>query len=130
MIGARELYTMCGHVSTSVNGVYTVTSNVAGLVAVAHALSWAKHHHLAAGHDICIRYASEYPAYIASRVWKARKHKDMAAKAQRLWSQLRRLKHDNVWIHHTPAREPRAAQAAGLACRGMRGERINAATID
>ena len=73
---------------------------------------------------------NEYPAYIASRVWKARKHKDMAAKAQRLWSQLRKLKHSNVWIHHTPAHEPRAAQAAGLACRGMRGERINAAPID
>ena len=78
--------------------------NLAALVAFTRALLWAPQDPLAnpilargqADRPICIRYANEYAAMIATGVWKPKNHKAMAEKARQAWKRLKRQKGD--WV--------------------------------
>ena len=89
-------------VAMQTTNVKTTTENLAELVAFTRALQWAQSFYYATGRPICIRYTSEYAARIATGAWKARKHKAMAAEAQRAWASLKRSNGGRVWMRHTP----------------------------
>ena len=88
----ERMFTMGGPVTRATPGVRsTATSNLAQLVAIARALTWAADHPAAnpilpRGSEppaICIRYDNEYASMIASGVWKPKKHKEKDAARQR-----------------------------------------------
>jgi ribonuclease HI len=47
-----------------------------------------------------MRYDSMYAAMIASGVWRAKKHKLLAAEAQRAWMALKDKLGEAVWLRH------------------------------
>ena len=84
----ERIFTICGQITTATPGVKTVTGNLAALVAFTRALLWAAQDPLAnpilargqADRPICIRYANEYAAMIATGVWQPKKHKAIGRK--------------------------------------------------
>ena len=92
----ERMFTICGQITTATPGVKTVTENLAALVAFTRALLRAAQDPLAnpilargqADRPICIRYANQYAAMIATGVWKPKKHKAMAEKARQAWKRL------------------------------------------
>ena len=49
---------------------------------------------------IFIRYDSMYAAHFATGIWKAKKHKPMAAAARRAWARLKRSREGRAWMAH------------------------------
>ena len=91
---------MGGPVTSATPGVrHTATDNLACLIAITRALTWAADDPVANpilpigehSRPICIRYDNEYAAMIATGVWRAKKHKDVAPLAQRAWKRLKAL---------------------------------------
>lgn len=118
----RRLFDIGGQIVARVTpDVRTTTANLADLVAVTRALQWASEHPYAVGRPICIRYNSEYAARIASGVWKAKKHKEMAAAARRAWAKLQKASKERVWLRHVISADVFYAAAGGLAQAGKGG---------
>ena len=130
----ERMFTMGGPITRATPGVRsTATGNLAQLVAITRALTWAADHPAAnpilpRGSDppaICIRYGSEYAAMIASGVWRPKKHKDAAAVAHQAWKRLKALRGQRLYLQHAHWRHPRDGgwlrEAGGLALRGKRG---------
>ena len=128
------MFTMGGPITSATPGVRsTATDNLALLVAIARALTWAAEHPAAnpiqpmgsAPRAICIRYESEYAAMIASGGWKAKKHKGVAEVAGRAWKRLKAQRGERLYLAHAPRAHPRdglwMAEAAGLAKAGKCG---------
>ena len=109
-------------VAMSTPNVKTTTENLAELVAFTRALQWAAGYHMPIGRPIIIRYTSEYAARIATGAWKAKKHKAMAAEAQRAWAALKRSNGGRVWMLYTKRHE----QAHKLAQSGKAGTTVYA----
>ena len=131
--GAR-LFTMGGPVTSATPGVrHTATDNLACLIAITRALTWAADDPVANpilpigehSRPICIRYDNEYAAMIATGVWKAKKHKDAAPLAQRAWKRLKARKGERLWIQHASARGTRET---GTGCR-QRGDSPSKASV-
>ena len=101
--------------------VKTTTSNLSKLVAFVRALEWAHNDPLSWGKPVCIRYNSEYAARVATGAWRAKKHKETAAAAQRAWKRLRERKAGRVWMRHTPRTAGPWNVANGLAEKGKGG---------
>jgi ribonuclease HI len=86
--------------------VKTTTNNLAELVAFTSGLVWATHHPLAqqpllsTARPVCVRYDSVYAAMVASGTWRAKKHKEMAAEAQRAWAALMKKTQGKLWLKH------------------------------
>ena len=74
------------------------------------------------GRAVLLRYVSEYAANVATGLWKPRKHRPMAAAAQRAFNALRKQTGGAVWLQHAPIAHPWASAAQGLAARGKAGE--------
>ena len=118
----RRLFDIGGQIVARVTpDVRTTTANLADLVAVTRALQWASEHPYAVGRPICIRYNSEYAARIASGVWKAKKHKEMATAARRAWAKLQKASKERVWLRHVISTDVFYAAAGGLAQAGKGG---------
>ena len=101
--GGRALFKRAGQIvarSRRYPQVKTTTNNLAELVAFTEGLDWAFHSWEADGRPILMRYDSKYAAMIATGVWKAKKHKDMAAAARQSWTRLKRAKEGVLWIQH------------------------------
>ena len=130
--GAR-LFTMGGPVTSATPGVrHTATDNLACLIAITRALTWAADDPVANpilpigehSRPICIRYdMNEYAAMIATGVWKAKKHKDAAPLAQRAWKRLKARKGerlpamDSACMQGAPARRVLGEGSAGTRTR-------------
>jgi ribonuclease HI len=96
--GGKVIFHAHGQITLTTPNIQNVTNNSAELVAFTRALQWA-----AARPDIChvvMRYDSMYAAMIASGVWKAKKHKLLAAEAQRAWKALKGKLGETVWLRH------------------------------
>ena len=94
-------------------------------MAFTRALQWARK---STHGPVCIRYTEEYAARIATGAWKAKKHKPMAAEAQRAWRALRKERGpEQVWMQHAPARSEWAVEAWRLALVGKAGGVVNPA---
>ena len=84
----------------------TTTNNLAELMAFTRGLIWANCHAIAQiptmsrTRPVCMRYDSTYAAMIASGVWRAKKHKEMAAEAQRAWATLMKSTAGQLWMKH------------------------------
>ena len=65
-----------------------------------------------------------YAAHIATGVWRPKKHKDMAAAAQRGWARLKKSKEGRVWMEHVKGHSGHEwnTLADRLAERGRLGE--------
>ena len=137
-----QLFTMGGPITSATPGVrHTATDNLACLIAITRALTWAADDPVANpilpigehSRPICIRYDNEYAAMIATGVWKAKKHKDAAPLAQRAWKRLKARKGERLWIQHAGRGHPRDGHwvqaARGLALEGKRGTYIYAADV-
>ena len=77
-----------------------MTSNLAEFVGFTRAVNWAHANRLAQGKSVCIRYDSMYAAHIATGLWKAKKHKPMAAAARQAWARLKRSREGQAWMAH------------------------------
>ncbi len=53
-----------------------------------------------AGGPVLIRYDSMYAALIASSVWRAKKHKPLAARAHRAWQLAMEALKGKLWLKH------------------------------
>ena len=84
--------------------VTRLQDNLAGLIAITRALTWAADDPVANpilpigehSRPICIRYDNEYAAMIATGVWKGKKHKDAAPLVQRAWKRLKALRGERL----------------------------------
>lgn len=102
------VFEMCGSVipgGVANATVRTTTNNVAELVAFTRGLTWAAYHPLAQqqpgiAHPVCMRYDSVYAAMIATGVWRAKKHKEMAAAARQAWATLMKRTRGRLWLKH------------------------------
>ena len=110
--------------------VRTITSNLASLIAFTRALEWAEHHQLMRGRPVCIRYNDEYAARICTGAWKARKHKEVAAEARRVWARLKKARNGQVWIQYTKHAGTAHEAASELASQGKRGQRVYAHVLN
>ena len=79
----------------------TTTSKLGHLVAFIRALEWALIDPDTRGRSVCMRYDNEYAANICSGVWRAKKHKEIAAHGRAMWSQLKRKLGGRLWMHHS-----------------------------
>ena len=70
---------------------------------------------------MCLRYKYEYAARIATGAWKAKKHKAMAAEAQRAWHSLKKSNGGRAWMRHD-AEPKRQGRAQELATSGKGGK--------
>ena len=127
------VFEMCGSVipgGVANATVKTTTNNVAELVAFTRGLTWAAYHPLAqqqpgVAHPVCMRYDSVYAAMIATGVWRAKKHKEMAAAARQAWATLMKRTRGRLWLKHVKghsghtwndvADRPRATASSSLA---------------
>ena len=137
----ERIFTICGQITTATPGVKTVTGNLAALVAFTRALLWAAQDPLAnpilargqADRPICIRYANEYAAMIATGVWQPKKHKAMAEKARQAWKRLKRQKGERLWIQHAHQHSVRDGgwlrEASHRAAEGKHGASMYAADV-
>ena len=72
---------------------------------------------------IVLRYDSQYAAMIACGAWRAKKHKELAADAQRAWKRLRSVRGDKACMRHVAAHSDieMNERADALANMGRRG---------
>ena len=122
--GGERIYEMCGPVSGATPFVKTTTNNVAELIAFTRALTWALVDPRAvAATMIVLRYDSQYAAMIACGAWRAKKHKELAADAQRAWKRLRLARCDRACMRHVAAHSDieMNERADALANMGRRG---------
>ena len=73
---------------------------------------------------MCIRYNAEYAARICTGAWKARKHKEAAAEARRVWARLKNARNGRVWTQYTPHAGTAHVTAIALALQGQQGTRV------
>ena len=128
-VGGRELYEECGQINARSREhpeVLTTTSNLAELVGFTRAVNWAHANRLAQGKPVCIRYDSMYAAHIATGLWKAKKHKPMAAAARQAWARLKRSREGQAWMAHVKGHTGNQwnERADRLAAQGRGGKSI------
>ena len=128
------VFEMCGRVipgGVANATVRTTTNNFAELVAFIQGLTWAAYHPLAqqrqqpgVAHPVCMRYDSVYAAMIATGVWRAKKHKEMAAAARQAWATLMKRTRGRLWLKHVEGHSGHTWNdvADRLAEHGRRGE--------
>ena len=129
---APQSFEMCGSVipgGVANATVRTTTNNVAELVAFTRGLTWAAYHPLAQqqpgiAHPVCMRYDSIYAAMIATGIWRAKKHKEMAAAARHAWATLMKRTRGRLWLKHVKGHSGHTWNdvADRLADQGRRGE--------
>ena len=90
-----------GQITASTKNIQTITNNSAELIAFTRALQWAatRGDTVSISH-IVMRYDSLYAAMIASGVWRAKKHRLLAAEAQHAWRELKSRLGEHVWLRH------------------------------
>ena len=89
-------------------------------------VNWAHANRLAQGKSVCIRYDSMYAAHIATGLWKAKKHKPMAATARQAWARLKRSREGQAWMAHVKGHTGNRwnERADRLAAQGRGGKSI------
>ena len=102
--------------------LYTLQRSTPSLGAV----NWAHANRLAQGKPVCIRYDSMYAAHIATGLWKAKKHKPMAAAARQAWARLKRSREGQAWMAHVKGHTGNQwnERADRLAAQGRGGKSI------
>ena len=70
-----------------------------------------------------IRYDSKYAAMVTSSVWRARKHKRLAAEARAEWQRARTALSGKLWLKHVKGHSGQQwnDRADALANAGRRG---------
>lgn len=120
----RQVFQIAGQITMATPHVRTITGNLAHLIAFTRALEWAESHYLARGRAVCVRYHSEYAARICTGAWKARKHKEAAAEARRVWARLKKARDGQVWTKYTKHYGTAHVEASELASQGKQGARV------
>ena len=92
----HAIFEMCGPIVPDRLVHKNTTNNLAELVAFTHGLRWALHTHHG---SVLMRYDSTYAANIAAGLWKPKKHQAAAARAIKLWADVRRQR-PNLWLKH------------------------------
>jgi ribonuclease HI len=93
----HAIFEMCGPIVPDRLVHKNTTNNLAELVAFTHGLRWARHTHHG---SVLMRYDSTfYAANIAAGLWKPKKHQAAAARAIKLWADVRRQR-PNLWLKH------------------------------
>ena len=126
----RHVFNIAGQITMATPHVRTITSNLAGLIAFTRALEWAEHCLLMRGRPVCIRYNAEYAARICTGAWKARKHKEVAAEARRVWARLKKARGGQVWTRYTKHDGTAHATASELALQGKHGARVYTSVVN
>ena len=71
---------------------------------------------------LCIRYTNEWAAFVCSGVWRAKKHREVAAYGRHLWATLTKRLNGRLWLqfssHKSAGYVPNTTTAAGLAASG------------
>ena len=88
-----------GPIGIGDEGTEKLTNNVAEVMALIHALRWARAPQNL-NTPVVLRYDSKYAALITVGVYKAKKNKALVATAQREWKLTYAAKREKLWMRH------------------------------
>ena len=125
---AEEAAALCAPLHTDdhtgdSDGVERLTNNTAELKAIVVALRHVRTCPTLRGRAALIRYDSKYAAMITTSVWRARKHKKLAAVARDEWQRARTALKGRLWLKHVKGHSGHRwnDRADELADKGRRG---------
>jgi ribonuclease HI len=124
----HAIFEMCGPIVPDRLVHKNTTNNLAELVAFTHGLRWARHTHHG---SVLMRYDSTYAANIAAGLWKPKKHQAAAARAIKLWADVRRQR-PNLWLKHVKGHSNHRwnNRADRLADAGRAGRHVYDTVVD
>ena len=100
---ARELHSDCGEVITERSarryiGAEAATNNTGELTAIVRALEYILEQQSSC--PVLLRYDSLYAAGVASGATRARAHRTLVRRANRVWREVHAQRNGNVWASH------------------------------